>query len=90
MATYDRFQSPIPPFNTEVRGPYVFLATYPGRFQSPVFAPTTVTYVMRGEDKNVNGLYDTWISVGSADFAAALYAGSLATPLRDVVVQSKA
>lgn len=51
--------------------------------------PAGLTYVMRGQDKNVNGQYDTWKSVGAADFAAANYHGALATPLRDVVVQSK-
>jgi len=46
-------------------------------------------FVMRGEDHNTNGLYDTWKVTGSPDFAGGSYAGALATPLRDIVIQSK-
>ena len=52
--------------------------------------PTGITYVMRGEDAAINGTYDVWKVTGTADFTASSYHGALATPLRDVIVQSKA
>lgn len=41
-------------------------------------------YKMQGMDKNINGLYDTWIVTSSPDFSGTSYAGALATPLRDI------
>lgn len=45
-------------------------------------------YKMRGMDHNVFGLYDTWLVLGAPDYAQANYNGSLATPLRDVVISA--
>jgi hypothetical protein len=80
----NRFQSPV--VAPQFRGPTINRVETT-RNQSSL--PATTTYVMRGEDHAVNGLYGTWKSTGAPDFTGALYAGGLATPLRDIVVQSK-
>lgn len=49
------------------------------RIAMPVFK-------MRGMDAAVSGTYDTWLSSGQPDLTGAGYRGSLATPLRDIVV----
>ena len=53
---------------------------------NPSSAP--LYFKMRGMDASTDGLYDTWVVFGLPDFAASAYAGSLATPLRDVVIDS--
>lgn len=56
----------------------------------PVFTlPKATTFKMRGEDHNTNGLYDTWQVVGQPDLTGAQYTGSLATPLRDIIIDSE-
>jgi hypothetical protein len=80
----NRYETPVTPAS-QFRGP-TFNRVETTRDQSAL--PFAGTYVMRGMDHNVNGLYDTWEVTGGADFAALSYAGALSTPLRDVVVQS--
>lgn len=55
------------------------------------YAPPEIltTYKMCGEDAVVNGLYDTWLVTGTPDDDASEYTGSLAKPLRDVIVIGK-
>jgi hypothetical protein len=43
-------------------------------------------YKMCGQDKNTNGVFDTWIVYGFPDLTGAEYAGALATPLRDIFI----
>lgn len=45
----------------------------------------TVHFKMMGQDHNNSNL-DTWRVTGSADSTGAQYAGSLATPLRNITV----
>jgi hypothetical protein len=45
-------------------------------------------YKMSGMDHNVDGLYDTWVVLGAADYAGASYTGGLATPLRKIAISS--
>lgn len=82
---FDRKQTPTTPA-PQKRGAFINRVEF-NRKQSQL--PATTTYVMRGEDAAVAGRYDTWKSPLSPDFSASLYAGSLATPIRDVVVQAK-
>lgn len=53
---------------------------------NPLPAATPKKYKMCGQDKNTNGLFDTWIVNYVPDFTGSQYAGSLATPLRDIFV----
>jgi hypothetical protein len=80
----NRFQSPM--VAPQFRGPTINRVET-RRAQAPVTA--AITYVMRGQDHATNGLYDTWKSTNAPDFTGTLYTGALATPLRDIVVQSK-
>lgn len=48
--------------------------------------PPIVVFKMRGMDASSGGLYDTWLSTQSPDYSGEQYHGTLAKPLRDVVV----
>lgn len=49
-------------------------------------APSVPIYKMRGMDAAISGLYDTWVVTGVKDPTGINYHGSLATPLRDIIV----
>jgi len=48
--------------------------------------PKVTYYKMRGMDAIVSGLYDAWLAVGTPDLTGAVYTGTLAKPLRDIIV----
>jgi hypothetical protein len=88
MADFGRFQTPVTA--RQNRGTFQVVEVF-GRNQTPTGA-SPGTYLMRGEDKNIAGLYDVWASVGAPDFNGSSYPSSisrgtpLATPLRNIVI----